>query len=128
MTLRSLELQNASLNSVAQATRKDEPKRSYQQPGRRVSSMKKTTQTDVEVSQGLLASALSHERDPKLAVDVVKVVAAQVEESLKTETSASAEDNAKAKQEAEDQALVAAKKKREKWLKKRRSERKPRRR
>jgi len=109
MTLRSLELQNASLNSVAQATRKDEPKRSYQQPGRRVSSMKKTTQTDVEVSQGLLASALSHERDPKLAVDVVKVVAAQVEESLKTETSASAEDNAKAKQEAEDQALVAAK-------------------
>jgi hypothetical protein len=111
MTLRSLELANAAQNTTAQKVEKakrEETLKSFQQPGRRVSNMKKTTQNKVEVSQAILANALSHERDPKVAVEVVKAVAERVEETLQKDVTTST-DSAKAKQEAEEEALAAAK-------------------
>lgn len=111
MTLRSLELANAAQVTEARKldrVKKEDTMKSFQQPGRRVSGLKKTTQARVEASQSLLANALSHERSPEVAMDVVRAVAVQVEETIKDAEPASKEDEAKAMKEAEAEALAYA--------------------
>lgn len=111
MTLRSLELTNAAQVSEARKqdrAKKDDTMKSFQQPGRRVSGLKKTTQARVEASQSILASALSHNRSPAVAMDVVRAVAAQVDETIKTAEPATKDDEAKAKKDAEAEALAFA--------------------
>jgi colicin import membrane protein len=111
-----LELSNAA--QVTQARKEDQAKRSdafksFQQPGRRVSNLQKSSQARVEISQNILAGALSHERSPQVAMTVVKAVAQQVEETLMTAQPANKEDEAKAQKQAEEEALAAARREEE---------------